>query len=130
MDAKSKGGNVKMRPGWNNMKVDVMLTVVRSKFSRDEDLQRKLLATKDQKIVEGHTGDKFWGGKANHLGNILMRLREEFQACTSKTVQAPVFEELDAVQLHRKQDKGNNCVVTVKRGEEFQACTSKTVQAP
>merc|ERR1719265_2656821 len=79
MDAKSKGGNVKMRPGWNNMKVDVMLTVVRSKFSRDEDLQQKLLATRSQKIVEGHTGDKFWGGKANHLGNILMRVRDEVQ---------------------------------------------------
>jgi len=36
-----------------------------------------LLATQNQKIVEGHTGDKFWGGKVNHLGNILMRVRDE-----------------------------------------------------
>jgi ribA/ribD-fused uncharacterized protein len=79
MDAKSKGGYVKMQPGWDRLRVNVMLTVVRSKFSRDEDLQKKLLATKNQKIVEGHTGDKFWGGKANHLGNILMRVRCELQ---------------------------------------------------
>jgi ribA/ribD-fused uncharacterized protein len=78
-DAKSKGGYVKMQPGWDRLKVDVMLTVVRSKFSRDEDMQKKLLATKDQKIIEGHTGDKFWGGKTNHLGNILMRVRHELQ---------------------------------------------------
>jgi len=61
------------------MKVDVMLEVVRSKFARDSSLQQKLLATQNQLIVEGHTGDKFWGGKANHLGNILMRVREELR---------------------------------------------------
>merc|ERR1719265_1183358 len=107
MDAKSKGGNVKMRPGWNNMKVDVMLTVVRSKFSRDEDLQRKLLATKDQKIVEGHTGDKFWGGKTNHLGNILMRLRDELQAVQRmpSCIQGAHGEDVPTASKHKQKIK-------------------------
>ena len=85
MDAKSKGGKVKMRPDWHNLKVDVMLAVVRSKFARDADLRKKLRATCGQKLVEGHTGDKFWGGKSNHLGNILMRVRDELPEETAQT---------------------------------------------
>ena len=90
MDAKSKG-KVKMRPDWHNLKVDVMLAVARSKFARDADLRKKLRATCGQKLVEGHTGDKFWSGKSKHLGNILMRVRDELP----ETVQTEVPDEED-----------------------------------
>lgn len=88
MDAKAKGGKVKVRPCWDRIKVEVMLEVVRSKFARDVSLQKKLLATQSQHIVEGHTGDKFWGGKSNHLGNILMRVREELRATQGALAEA------------------------------------------
>jgi len=110
MDAKSKGKKVKMRPSWDRMKVDVMLEAVRSKFARDGDLQQKLLATQNQLIVEGHTGDKFWGGKANHLGNILMRVRGEVREQQQQLqLAAPrVAEELEGASGKQKQrSKGN-----------------------
>ena len=75
MDAKRKGGKVALRGGWNKTRVKVMRDIIASKFLRDPELAKKLIATGKQKIVEGHTGDKFWGGKANHLGNILMNMR-------------------------------------------------------
>ena len=55
MDAKLKGGKIEERPDWDNLKVAVMLAVVRSKFARDEALRKKLRATRGQKLVEGHT---------------------------------------------------------------------------
>jgi hypothetical protein len=111
MDAKAKGGKVKKRPNWDRMKVDVMLDVVRSKFSRDANLQQKLLSTKNQHIVEGHTGDKFWGGKANHLGNILMRVREELRVSHGSTATQTVMEQDDDDDAHSKckaRSKGND----------------------
>ena len=77
LDAKRKGRNVKLRGGWSKLRTKVMLDVVRSKFNRDPTLAVKLIATGAQQLVEGHTGDKFWGGKRNRLGNILMKVRNE-----------------------------------------------------
>eukprot|EP00929_Paragymnodinium_shiwhaense_P107528 TRINITY_DN7366_c0_g1_i1.p1 TRINITY_DN7366_c0_g1~~TRINITY_DN7366_c0_g1_i1.p1 ORF type:complete len:408 (-),score=41.76 TRINITY_DN7366_c0_g1_i1:762-1985(-) len=88
LDAKRKGGKLKVRGGWDSMKVKVMEEIVRSKFQRDVSLAAKLLATGAQKIVEGHTGDKFWGGKANHLGNILMKVRSELRVMGYKEASA------------------------------------------
>ncbi|CAE7511109.1 unnamed protein product [Symbiodinium natans] len=70
MDAKAEGKTVQNRPDWDNLKVDVMLVVVRSKFARDADLRKKLRATRGQQLAEGHAGDRFWGGRRNHLRNI------------------------------------------------------------
>lgn len=100
MVAKMKGKSIKKRQNWFSMKVDVMLTVVRSKFQRDTKLQDKLLATQNQTIIEGHTNDVFWGGKRNHLGNILMRLRDEYRQQRQQA--APLCAPLDSDE-HRKE---------------------------
>lgn len=81
--AKKLGRRVTMRPGWDGMKVEVMLGLVRKKFAEPE-LRAKLLATENAKLVEGNWWhDTFWGvcqgvGK-NHLGKILMRVRDEIR---------------------------------------------------
>ena len=85
MEAKRKGGTVAMRAGFDSMRVKVMGTIVRSKFARDPRLQEMLSSTGNQKIVEGHTNDKFWGGKRNHLGNCLMRVRDEIVAAAASS---------------------------------------------
>ena len=61
-----------------------MEEIVRAKFTQNEELKRLLLATGDKRLAEGNTwGDTFWGvdlrsGRGeNHLGIILMRVREE-----------------------------------------------------
>jgi len=121
MVAKMKGKHVDQRPSWDSNRVKFMEVIVRSKFARDPKLTKDLLDTGDQKIVEGRTGDKFWGGKANHLRNILMKVREEARgsrASTCQQVQESVIDETDGVKPRRKQNKGNTFEVTVMHGED------------
>ena len=82
--AKRKGRHVQLRHDWEQIKFTVMYEIVKAKFTKNEDLKIKLLATKDEYLEEGNTwGDKIWGtvnGKGqNNLGKILMRVREELK---------------------------------------------------
>jgi hypothetical protein len=62
-----------------------MESLVKEKFTRDTELGAKLVATGDEELVEGnYWGDTFWGvcrgvGQ-NHLGKILMKVREELRS--------------------------------------------------
>src|SRR5881394_2530499 len=69
--AKHLGRRVTLRPGWDDMRVSIMLTLLRSKFD-DPALRVQLLATGDIQLVEHNTwGDRFWGvcdgSGENHL---------------------------------------------------------------
>ncbi len=82
--AKRKGRRVQLRHDWEKVKFDVMYQVCLAKFTQNEDLRKKLLATGDEHLEEGNTwGDRIWGtvnGKGqNNLGKILMRVREELK---------------------------------------------------
>jgi len=82
--AKKIGKSLTLRPGWDDMKLAVMEKLVRQKFTRHENLKAMLVATGDAELVETNAwGDVFWGvcdGKGeNHLGKILMKVREEFR---------------------------------------------------
>lgn len=81
-EAKKLGRKVTMRPGWDKMKLDVMYELNSEKFMRHLDLQEKLIKTGVHELVEGNNwGDKYWGKVrghgSNHLGKILMRIREQ-----------------------------------------------------
>jgi ribA/ribD-fused uncharacterized protein len=82
--AKSLGRHVKLRSDWTEIRLEIMEKIVRAKFWQNPHLARKLVATGDQKLVEGNRwNDTFWGvcrgvGE-NHLGKILMRVREELR---------------------------------------------------
>jgi ribA/ribD-fused uncharacterized protein len=78
--AKKLGRSVTLRPDWEDVKLQMMLTILQAKF-RDPVLREKLLATGDAELIEGNWwGDTFWGvcrGKGqNQLGRLLMSLRE------------------------------------------------------
>lgn len=80
--AKRMGRKIKLRPDWEEIKLKVMLDVVRAKFGQNPELMSLLLATGDRQLVEGNNhGDRFWGTVdgvgENHLGKILMRVRDE-----------------------------------------------------
>lgn len=82
-EAKKLGRRCKMRPDWDDVKLEVMYHLVKEKFS-DPWLASKLLATGSEELVEGNTwGDTFWGvcggSGTNHLGKILMRVRDELR---------------------------------------------------
>ena len=83
--AKRRGRYVKMRKDWDNIKIDIMLSLLRKKF-QDECLKKKLLATGNRILQEGNMwGDILWGvdlksGKGkNMLGKLIMNVRKEIQ---------------------------------------------------
>jgi ribA/ribD-fused uncharacterized protein len=79
--AKRMGRRVNLRSDWEEVKLDVMLGLLRQKFSTDP-LKTKLLDTYPAELIEGNDwGDTFYGichgvGQ-NHLGKLLMRVRGE-----------------------------------------------------
>lgn len=83
-DAKRQGRKLPLRKDWNEIRVAVMTTAVLAKFSQNEDLKQKLLATKNMELIEENDwGDSFWGITANDgkniLGKILMLVRDSLK---------------------------------------------------
>lgn len=82
-EAKRLGRKVTLRQDWEKVKIQVMEDLCRQKFQQPA-FKEKLLATGDAYLEETNTwNDKFWGvckgfGK-NHLGKILMKLRDELK---------------------------------------------------
>src|SRR6187399_1920660 len=60
--AKGVGKKLDLRSDWESVKIGVMETLVREKFTKHPKLLQRLLETGDELLVEGNTwGDKFWG---------------------------------------------------------------------
>ena len=78
------GKRVNLRKDWESVKLGIMEEIVRNKFSQNPELKQKLIDTGDRLLIEGNDWrDTFWGicnGKGqNHLGKILMKIREELK---------------------------------------------------
>lgn len=84
-EARRAGQELLLRPDWDAVRIEVMLTILRDKFTRHEKLKKQLLATARLPLTEGNKhGDKFWGvcdgvGE-NNLGKCLMQVRTELRA--------------------------------------------------
>jgi len=75
-----------VKPSWNDERLEVMRFIVEEKFSQNPKLAFKLIGTGDAVLTEHSHKDAFWGdggnGKgANHLGRILMEVREQLKNC-------------------------------------------------
>lgn len=86
-DARRVGRKLEYRSDWEDVKLDVMETIVREKFTQNPELADLLVGTGDAILMEGNTWNcAFWGVDArtlegeNHLGKILMKVRTELQA--------------------------------------------------
>ena len=88
--SKKLGRQVLLREDQEEVKDQVMYDVCYAKFSQDEELKNKLLATGDRELVEGSFhGDRCWGMtfsqktnswiRENRLGVVLMKLREDLR---------------------------------------------------
>jgi len=81
-DAKKRGREIKIRPDWDKVKLQVMESTLRQKF-KDPELRHKLVSVSPEDLVEENWwGDTYWGvcngiGE-NQLGKLLLKLREEF----------------------------------------------------
>jgi ribA/ribD-fused uncharacterized protein len=82
-EAKRRGRVIQKWDKFEENKFDIMLNLVRQKFANSE-LQQMLLDTENEELVEGNNwGDTYWGvcngvGE-NHLGKILMQVRQEIR---------------------------------------------------
>jgi ribA/ribD-fused uncharacterized protein len=75
----------KLRRDWESVKVGVMRTALRAKFSQHESLRALLLSTGDAKLVEHTENDAYWGDGGdgsgeNMLGRLLMEIRLEMKS--------------------------------------------------
>ncbi|MNV96102.1 Swarming motility protein YbiA [compost metagenome] len=78
--AKEMGQKVELRTDWDEVKEEVMLTALRTKFSQNSRLREILLSTGDAILHEDAPKDKYWGVKGkDRLGILLMIVREEFK---------------------------------------------------
>ncbi len=86
--AKRMGRELALRSDWGEVRYDIMMQIVRSKFA-DESLKEQLLSTGRAELIEGNTWDdqtwgctlnsnRKWVGK-NWLGKILMEIRAELR---------------------------------------------------
>lgn len=82
---KKIGRTLDIREDWEEIKLDVMEYGLRQKFSQ-EPFKTKLIETGNQNIQEGnYWNDTFWGVDLkqdpnigeNHLGRLIMKIREE-----------------------------------------------------
>lgn len=83
-EAKRLGKLVSIRSSWEYDKLAVMRSLVGQKFRKHPSLRRMLLETGNEELIEINTwGDRFWGvskGEGeNHLGKILMRVRQDLR---------------------------------------------------
>ena len=101
-EVKKIGSKVKLRSDWDSKKLEVMNWAVRQKF-KDETLANLLLSTGDQELIEGNWWrDYFWGvcnGKGeNHLGKILMDVREELKIQNQKPSIEDIIKNQNKIQ--------------------------------
>jgi len=78
------------RPDWFEKRQEIMREAVLSKFQTHEDLRHLLLSTNSNMIVEDSPHDFFWGvgvdgSGTNHLGKMLMSVRESLLAGSEMT---------------------------------------------
>jgi ribA/ribD-fused uncharacterized protein len=85
-NAKRLGKIVPVRSDWEEIKLVVMRMLVLKKFE-NKHLRKLLLQTGEEELAEGNNwGDVYWGVDIqtgigeNHLGKILMEVREEYKA--------------------------------------------------
>ncbi len=67
-EARAIGEQVKVRPDWQEIRLQVLETALRHKFAPGTKWHTKLRGTGDADILDG--------SRENHIGNLLMRLRD------------------------------------------------------
>lgn len=84
--AKIYGRKITLRDNWDQVKRSYMWEILSLKFKLNPSLKAQLLETGDVMLVEGNWHrDRYWGvsipdGQGeNHLGKLLMELREYFK---------------------------------------------------
>lgn len=80
------GQKVKLRPNWDEIKLDIMREILYDKFTGNKDLKQKLISTGAKYLEESNCWrDVFYGYDINfkkgenNLGKLLMEIREKIK---------------------------------------------------
>jgi len=89
-EAKRRGRKLKIRDNWDDVKLHVMLVLLRQKFAV-APYRSLLIETGDAEIIEDNWWhDRFWGvcrgSGQNHLGRLIMQVRSELNAADDASV--------------------------------------------
>ena len=87
--AKRRGRAIRLRKGWDDMKIDIMFDLLCTKF-KQEPLKKMILETGDAKLIEGNWWhDNIWGDckcekcesieGQNWLGRLLTEVRRQIE---------------------------------------------------
>lgn len=94
--SRQKGRVVPLRDDWEDVKYDIMVDVLRAKFTQNSVMRDVLLSTGTEEILENTTGwhDNIWGNcscarcqgipGSNLLGKALMQVRAELRQSSIK----------------------------------------------
>jgi ribA/ribD-fused uncharacterized protein len=108
---KFKEKGAQPRSYWEDMKIEVMRSVLRLKFATDNHCRTVLLSTNKSKLIEDSPIDSFWGrgkdGKGrNHLGRLLEEIRSELQTSSLlQPQQTSRIEENRMIALSNRKRK-------------------------
>lgn len=80
----AEGHKESRRPDWDEVKIDIMRNILRSKVAQHTYVYKKLMETGDRELVEDSWRDNFWGWGPNQdgqnmLGKLWMEIREELK---------------------------------------------------
>lgn len=81
--ARNRAAKIGLKEGWDSMQVTAMEEIQHAKFEQNPELLQKLKATGNAVLVYGGKANTFWGKNLymdkgeNHLGQILMKIREQ-----------------------------------------------------
>lgn len=90
----ARSADLPLRKDWEEVKLDLMMLAVKSKFEQYEILKGILISTGNSLIIEHTENDRFWadggdGSGKNMLGNILMRVRSNFRNRQENFIKPP-----------------------------------------
>lgn len=110
-EAKKAGRAIQLRKDWEQVRLPIMASLVREKFTRHQELRKKLLDTGEEYLEEtNHWDDTFWGVcegiGANHLGSILMELRTEIRETGKSWDENRLFLECSLQKGHIRMRRG------------------------
>ena len=96
-------------PNFRNMKNDKMYEGVYYKFSQNKDIRSKLIETRNQEIKEMSVKESYWGvgpnlDGENHIGQILMKVREQIKKDLIEEIIRLCQDETVYVIGHAKPD--------------------------
>ena len=98
-ESKKLGRKVSLRKDWNTVRVSIMEEIVRAKFAQHPELANKLTKVEGHIQVDNSWKDTFWGvcngvGE-NHLGKILMKIRDELNSSFSINIYTSYYSNME-----------------------------------